>query len=93
MANGTSDPAAARGIATLPIIVVLNLVIAMAGFGVLWGVQTARMDEVRSRLSAIDALNEKLTDDRAKTNDRMIVLESDVKYISQTVAELKLKIK
>lgn len=88
MANGNGD----RTIASLPVMVVLNLIIAVAGFGVLWGVQTTRMDEVRGHLLAIDSINEKLNDERSRTNDRMITLESDVKYISQTVAELKLRI-
>lgn len=91
--NGAPPSATGSFLASLPTMVVLNLVIAVAGFGVLWGVQTARMDEVRSHLLAIDSINEKLSDDRSKTNDRMITLEGDVKYISQTLAELKLRIK
>lgn len=91
--NGAPPSAASTILASLPTMVVLNLVIAVAGFGVLWGVQTARMDEVRGHLLAIDSINERLSEDRSKTNERMISLEGDVKYISQTVAELKLRIK
>lgn len=93
VSNGTPPGAAGTILASLPTMVVLNLVIAVAGFGVLWGVQTARMDEVRGHLIAIDSINEKLSDDRARTNERMVTLEGDVKYISQTLAELKLRIK
>lgn len=86
----------------------LALAANLAGFGVMWGVQTTRMDDgfkvfgerytelraekdqLASRVSEIEKRN---NDDRLVLLSRLVGLESDTKYISQSIGELKLAIK
>lgn len=111
MADAASNfhfPNTAAKISLTTILVAINLVAVLAGFGVMWGVQTTRMDdgfkvfgeryaELRAekdqlavRVTEIEKRN---NDDRVVLLSRLVGLEADTKYISQSVSELKLAVK
>ncbi len=83
------------------ILATLNVICLFAFGGMLWGVETNRMeelkaraDDLRSQLISVNTrldLHEKaLNDARNVETNRLSVVESDIKYISQTLQELKI---
>jgi hypothetical protein len=71
-----------------------NLVVMIVGFGIVWGSQSTRIDDLRDRLNGVtvrlDAHEKALSDDRYQLTNRLVGLETDTKYISQTLQEMKL---
>ncbi len=76
------------------IMLILNIVVLITSMGIVWGTQSSRIDELRERIAAINLrldIHEKtLYDDRNSLSNRLTGLETDTKYISQTLQELKL---
>jgi hypothetical protein len=90
----------------LAILAVVNLVILICGFGVLWGVLSTRVEEgfkntteryIDIRMAEtttqtrVDAIEKRINDDRSIIIGRLVALEADIKYISQSVSELKMR--
>ena len=83
------------------IVVLINLATILGGFGSMWGVQTTRMDdgfkvlgdryaEIKAEQASLAARIERTNEDRVTLSGRLVGLEADTKYISQSISELKL---
>ena len=71
-----------------------NLIVLVVGLGIMWGTQVSRVDELKDRLNTavarLEVYEKAFMEDRSMLTNRLTGLESDTKYISQTLAELKL---
>lgn len=100
MAEGNGNGILAK-LSPATLTLMANLAVMVIGFGVVWGSQSARIDDMRERLTAVavridavtvrlDSHEKALSDDRYQLTNRLVGLESDTKYISQTLQEMKL---
>ncbi len=75
----------------------VNLIVLIVGLGVLWGTQVSRIDDLKERLTSVqarlDVYEKALNEERQQITNRLVGLEADTKYISATLNEMKLKLK
>lgn len=94
MAEGSNGNGFLAKLSPTTLTLLANLVVMIVGFGIVWGSQSTRIDDLRDRLNLVtvrlDQHEKALADDRYQLTNRLVGLESDTKYISQTLQELKL---
>lgn len=73
------------------ILLVLNLAAMIAGFGAVWGVQSARIDSVSVALAVQTGRVEAMDQHYQVLLSQVVALQADIKYMSQGIAELKLR--
>lgn len=72
----------------------LNLIVLVITMGIFWGTETSHISDLRERVlllsTRLDSHEKIINDDRNAVSNRLTGLESEAKYISQTLQELKL---
>lgn len=77
------------------ILLAANLVAVIAGFGSLWGIQSSRIDSGTVAIAAltarVDTIEHRNIEQYQVIVSQMATLQADIKYMSQGIAELKLR--